>query len=287
MGAIGIMGKDDRNPNVKFLLPNGSEFLNETEKIAGVALKTTKLGMFVTFTDGVPASSPKEKPETKTASIKKMSGATKVDESATAPTATATSSVAATSETDDWFQAMANVADGNEQEWKKNKELDRKKTWHYKGDFRPDDGEGGLDDADLRYDLAAGSMLPKDLIDGIIAYNKKDEKKIEADRKPLTISVKDRTVTFKDAQIKAADVQAYFNAREFVEITPWFADNYGVDGIMKFALNRTSNKPLTLDIRYCFEKDIEKNLPGILAKISKDKNANGLNLTIRFTSQDD
>ena len=92
---IGATPKADRNPNVQFLLPNGSEFLNETEKIAGVALKTTEFGMLVTFTDGVPASSPEEKPETKTASIKKEAGVTKADGGATA---TATSSVAATSE---------------------------------------------------------------------------------------------------------------------------------------------------------------------------------------------
>lgn len=114
------------------------------------------------------------------------------------------------------------------------------------------------------------------------------EKKFD-DEMPLSgigIVVKDNnTVSFKVTRSKEADVQAYFNTREFVKITPWFANNYGVDGVMKFALKRTSNKPLTLDISYCGEDDIDNNLPGILAKISEKKNANGLNLTIRFTSK--
>lgn len=62
---LGAKTKSERNPNLSFLLPNDTRFLNGKESIPDVALEAQSSAMKITFPDAKPIPSSKEKPNAK------------------------------------------------------------------------------------------------------------------------------------------------------------------------------------------------------------------------------
>ncbi len=65
---LGAQTESQRNPNLSFLLPNGTKFLDGSEAIDGVALTAESAAMRITFPKATPSAAGKKKPDAKKAS---------------------------------------------------------------------------------------------------------------------------------------------------------------------------------------------------------------------------
>ena len=100
----------------------------------------------------------------------------------------------------------------------------------------------------------------------------------------LNVVTKDNTtVRFQKVDKLDEDaVKAYFEHHTDVYLPKYFTTSCSVANVMEFALNRTSDAPLRLNVAGYDDSEVENDLPDILKKISDDKNPKGLNLTIVF-----
>lgn len=98
------------------------------------------------------------------------------------------------------------------------------------------------------------------------------------------VSVKGNTITFKKVEINEDAVKAYFGTHADITIPKVFANVCSPNKLMPLVLDRTSDTPLTLDMR-AYENDaIKTELFESLKAISKTGNPKGLNLKIVLPS---
>ena len=122
--------RGDFNPNVRFLLPNGSKFLDEKDTIPGVKLETVSTAVRITFPDAKPSTSDTKKPDAgKTKGEIKGETAKETESDLTEAGAGATGSGGATAtmtkaptggtaaiEPPDWMQTLWNNAEEEAEE---------------------------------------------------------------------------------------------------------------------------------------------------------------------------
>ena len=197
IGFLKFLGAKNKrgelNPNVSFLLPNGTGFLSGDENIEGVELTAESAAMRITFPKTTPSAADKKKPDTKKASAGSTSttGTTSGATGATASTtggATATSTDGGTAiEMPDWMMAMEIEEDKEgEKRRKERAERVRKAKRTYKGSFKPDTGGVLFDDA-LASDVQKGYMTADELIDEVLKYNAEQAKKNKKDQRPIVL----------------------------------------------------------------------------------------------------
>jgi len=192
---LGAKTESERNPNISFLLPNGTWFLDEKDTIPGVALKAQSSAMIITFPKAKPTASSKKKADGKKASAR-----------------TTSTTGGAPKGKGDRLRAILGRIDLKPEEKTVHREdfegtkqpalealeedLKREETWKetadlrhgrlmtkaerwakrtYNGTFEPDI-KGTLSDENLAFDLKNDFMNGDELLDGILKFNEKQAK---------------------------------------------------------------------------------------------------------------
>ena len=184
---LGAKSESERNPNLSFLLRNGSDFLIGTETIPGVRLYLDKSdNVLVDFPKPSVPASDKKKPDAGKTTGGKTTTATTEETKSDTTEKKGISLKALRGEFDRApMKSGAKIAEdiSATKHRMKNNILGK---GDYNGSFEPGN-DGILYDDDLASDLKNGLMPPDELIDGILEYNRNQAKKQLDDQKPIDV----------------------------------------------------------------------------------------------------